>query len=157
MGAACGRSPLVAGAGTAGATGTASTGGATAGPSTGAASTGGVRFDFGVEDVGCAFVGCDPDLPGVEDLPAPSCRDALGCLVDCLAQGDLTCAGNCAAGLPPEEGQALLDLLGCATAVCFSDGDCTFPNLDAACFMCIGIKLVAPEPTGCEAEAAACT
>ncbi len=77
-------------------------------------------------------------------------------MVDCLAQGDLACAGGCTAGLPPEEAQALLALLGCATGVCFADGDCTIPDLGPDCFACIGIKLIAPEPTGCEAEAAAC-
>lgn len=156
----CGRSPSFGGAGTGGTGPTTGPGTssqttmATGTTATGTGSTGVV--DTGVLDTGCAFIGCEPDLPGIEDLPVPSCRDAIGCMVDCLAQGDLACAGECAAGLPPEEGQALLALLGCAVGVCIGDGDCSIPDLGPDCFTCIGIKLVAPEPTGCEAEAMAC-
>ncbi len=95
--------------------------------------------------------GVMPDLP-----PPPTCRDALDCILGCLLAGDLACTQDCVADLPPDQGVAAAALLGCVVGVCVSNGDCSLQSLDQGCFMCIGFRLVVPEPTGCEAEAMAC-
>ena len=149
MVAGCGRTPAFAGAGT---TGGASSGGTCPGLDCGmttAASTGSTGSSTGGDTTSATA--------GVFDLPpAPTCRDALDCILGCLLAGDLACTQGCIGDLPPDEAQAAAALMGCIVGVCVSNGDCDPLNLNQDCFMCIGIRLVAPEPTGCEAEAMAC-
>ncbi|MEE9382267.1 MAG: hypothetical protein V3V08_02495 [Nannocystaceae bacterium] len=95
--------------------------------------------------------------PEPEEL-GPSCRQILGCLAPCMAQGGDTagCLATCGEGANPSQVQLAAGLMGCVAINCFQSGDCTSGLQDSACVTCIGVGMVLPSPPGCEDEAAAC-
>jgi hypothetical protein len=82
----------------------------------------------------------------------------LMCILDCLGGGGgLECLQTCGENADPEQVAAAGALLFCVAANCVESGACTLDNLQSEdCLLCIGVGLFVPEPTGCEAEAAAC-
>jgi hypothetical protein len=95
-----------------------------------------------------------PDLPP----PPPTCREILECMLGCLASFDLACIQGCAENAEPQEGEAALALMYCVLNTCVEKGSCSLADLQLEeCMTCVGFGVMAPEPTGCEEEAAACT
>jgi hypothetical protein len=71
---------------------------------------------------------------------------------------DMACMTGCAEGAEPAEGEAALALMTCVLNRCVEIGKCSLTDLQLEdCMTCVGVGLMAPEPTGCEEEAAACT
>jgi hypothetical protein len=94
-----------------------------------------------------------PDLPS-----PPTCREIIECMLGCLVSMDMACMTGCAEGADPAEGEAALALMTCVIGRCVEIGQCSLADLQLEdCMTCVGVGLMAPEPTNCEEEAAACT
>lgn len=94
-----------------------------------------------------------------EPPPPKTCRDILMCAFDCLLSGGLntSCLTMCGEGADQAELIAAGQLVACVGQQCFQSGKCTLEDpTSMTCLGCLGLGLIAPEPTGCEAEAMAC-